>query len=96
MLPVIIIVGLKFGIFTPTEAAVVAAVYALFVAIVIYRELKLAAALRRCSSRAAQDHRGRDVPGRRGAGVGLADHGGRHAGQVVGAAAAASWATRRC
>lgn len=41
-LPLIIIVGLKFGIFTPTEAAVVAAVYALFVAIVIYRELKIA------------------------------------------------------
>ncbi|SDS36007.1 TRAP transporter large permease subunit [Pseudomonas oryzae] len=40
-LPVIIIVGLKLGIFTPTEAAVVAAVYALFVAVVIYRELKL-------------------------------------------------------
>src|SRR5690606_10757242 len=31
MLPVIIIGGLKFGIFTPTEAAVVAAAYALFV-----------------------------------------------------------------
>ncbi|WP_120994420.1 TRAP transporter large permease subunit [Stutzerimonas urumqiensis] len=40
-LPLIIVVGLKFGIFTPTEAAVVAAVYALFVAVVIYRELKL-------------------------------------------------------
>ncbi|PPC75723.1 L-dehydroascorbate transporter large permease subunit [Pokkaliibacter plantistimulans] len=40
-LPFIIIFGLKFGIFTPTEAAVVAAVYALFVATVIYRELKL-------------------------------------------------------
>ncbi|MBV2131679.1 TRAP transporter large permease subunit [Pseudomonas sp. MAP12] len=40
-LPVIIIVGLKFGIFTPTEAAVVAAVYSLFVAVVIYRELKV-------------------------------------------------------
>jgi tripartite ATP-independent transporter DctM subunit len=39
-LPVIIIVGLKFGIFTATEAAVVAAVYALFVATVVYRELK--------------------------------------------------------
>jgi len=39
-LPLIIILGLKFGIFTPTEAAVVAAVYALFVAIFIYRELK--------------------------------------------------------
>ena len=40
-LPVIIIVGLKFGVFTPTEAAVVAAVYALFVAVVVYREMKL-------------------------------------------------------
>ena len=41
-LPVIIIVGLKFGVFTPTEAAVVAAVYSLFVATVVYRQLKLA------------------------------------------------------
>ena len=37
----IVLVGLKFGVFTPTEAAVVAAVYALFVATVVYRELKL-------------------------------------------------------
>ncbi len=41
VLPVIVIVGLKFGVFTPTEAAVVAAVYALFVSTVIYKELKL-------------------------------------------------------
>ena len=41
MLPFIIIFGLKFGVFTPTEAAVVAAVYSLFVAVFIYRELKL-------------------------------------------------------
>jgi tripartite ATP-independent transporter DctM subunit len=41
VLPVIVVFGLKFGIFTPTEAAVVAAVYALFVSTVIYRELKL-------------------------------------------------------
>lgn len=40
ILPGIIIFGLKFGIFTPTEAAVVCAVYALFVAMFIYRELK--------------------------------------------------------
>ena len=40
MLPLIILVGLRFGVFTPTEAAVVAAVYALFVATVVYRELK--------------------------------------------------------
>jgi len=39
MLPVIILVGLRMGVFTPTEAAVVAAMYALFVAGVIYREL---------------------------------------------------------
>lgn len=42
MLPVIIIGGLKFGLFTPTEAAVVAAMYAMFVGLVIYRELDLA------------------------------------------------------
>ena len=41
VLPVIIIVGLKFGVFTPTEAGVVAAVYALFVSTVVYRELRL-------------------------------------------------------
>ncbi len=41
VLPFIIIFGLKFGVFTPTEAAVVAAVYALFVATVVYRELNL-------------------------------------------------------
>ena len=38
-LPIIILVGLRMGVFTPTEAAVVAAVYALFVAMVVYREL---------------------------------------------------------
>ncbi len=42
MLPVIIIVGLKFGVFTPTEAAVVAAVYSLFVAVCVYREMSVA------------------------------------------------------
>jgi tripartite ATP-independent transporter DctM subunit len=42
LLPVIIIVGLRFGVFTPTEAGVVAAVYALLVATCIYRELSLA------------------------------------------------------
>jgi len=41
LLPVIIIVGLRFGIFTPTEAGVVAAVYAIFVATCVYRELSL-------------------------------------------------------
>lgn len=41
MLPVIIIAGLRGGIFTPTEAAVVAAFYALIVGLFIYRELKI-------------------------------------------------------
>lgn len=41
VLPVIVVVGLKFGVFTPTEAAVVAAVYALLVSTLIYRELRL-------------------------------------------------------
>ena len=40
VLPVIVVVGLKMGVFTPTEAAVVAAVYALFVSTVVYRELR--------------------------------------------------------
>ena len=38
-LPVIIVLGLKFGAFTPTEAGVVAAVYAIAVGMFGYREL---------------------------------------------------------
>ena len=41
VLPLIVVFGLKFGVFTPTEAAVVAAVYALFISIFIYKELSL-------------------------------------------------------
>ena len=40
VLPLIIIVGLRGGIFTPTEAASIAVFYALFVGVFIYRELK--------------------------------------------------------
>jgi tripartite ATP-independent transporter DctM subunit len=40
-LPVLIIGGLRGGIFTPTEAAVVAAVYSLFVSLFIYRQVKV-------------------------------------------------------
>ena len=40
LLPVIILVGLRGGIFTPTEAGAVAAFYALFVSVLIYREMK--------------------------------------------------------
>ena len=39
LLPVLVVVGLKMGVFTPTEAGVVAAVYALLVATLVYREL---------------------------------------------------------
>jgi tripartite ATP-independent transporter DctM subunit len=40
LMAVTIIGGMKMGIFTPTEAAVVAVVYALFVGLFIYREIK--------------------------------------------------------
>jgi tripartite ATP-independent transporter DctM subunit len=40
MLPVIIIGGFRSGIFTPTEAGAVAAMYALVVALFVYREMK--------------------------------------------------------
>ncbi len=40
IMPVGIVGGMKFGIFTPTEAAVVAAVYAFVVGMFVYRELQ--------------------------------------------------------
>lgn len=43
LMPVIIIGGMKGGFFTPTEAAVVAAFYALAVALFVHREMKPAA-----------------------------------------------------
>ena len=42
LMPLIIIGGMKSGVFTPTEAAVVAAMYALVVALFIHREMRLA------------------------------------------------------
>ncbi len=42
-LPVIIIGGMKIGAFTPTEAAVVAAVYSFVIGAFVYRELKFSA-----------------------------------------------------
>ncbi|GAB3481727.1 TRAP transporter large permease [Marinomonas epiphytica] len=38
-LPIIILGGIRFGVFTPTEAAVVAAVYAILISAFIYKEL---------------------------------------------------------
>jgi hypothetical protein len=90
-----VLVGLKMGVFTPTEAAVVAAVYALFVATVVYRELPLSQLPPVFVAR-GQDHLGHHVPGGRGHGVGLADHGGQPAGRADRAAAAAAGPARRC
>ena len=39
MFPVILIVGIRFGVFTPSEAGAFAVVYALFVGMFVYREL---------------------------------------------------------
>ena len=41
LLPVLILVGLRSGVFTATEAGVVSVVYALLVGVLIYREMKL-------------------------------------------------------
>lgn len=41
ILPVIVIGGMKSGMFTPTEAGVVAVVYSFFIGLFVYRELKL-------------------------------------------------------
>lgn len=41
LMPVIVLGGIYGGVFTPTEAAAVACVYALVVTLVIYREIKL-------------------------------------------------------
>ncbi|MDO5657270.1 MAG: TRAP transporter large permease [Paracoccus sp. (in: a-proteobacteria)] len=52
MLPVVLIVGLRGGVMTPTEAAAVAALYALFVSAVIYRDVGLRAFYQSLSSAA--------------------------------------------
>ncbi|MCC8025195.1 MAG: TRAP transporter large permease subunit [Clostridium sp.] len=41
LLPVIILVGLRSGKFTPTEAGVITAIYALIIGLLVYRELKI-------------------------------------------------------
>jgi tripartite ATP-independent transporter DctM subunit len=52
LLPVIIIGGIRFGLVTETEAAAIAALYALFVSVVFYRSIGLRE-LADCISRAA-------------------------------------------
>jgi tripartite ATP-independent transporter DctM subunit len=41
LFPVILILGIRFGLFTPSESGAFACVYAIFVGVVIYRELNL-------------------------------------------------------
>jgi tripartite ATP-independent transporter DctM subunit len=41
LIPIIIVGGIRFGIFTPTEAGAIAVAYALFVGFIIHKELKL-------------------------------------------------------
>ncbi|MCO6384930.1 TRAP transporter large permease subunit [Oceanicola sp. 502str15] len=43
LMPVIIVGGIGFGLFTPTEAAIAAAAYALFLGTIVYRSLSLRA-----------------------------------------------------
>ncbi len=45
LMPVIILAGIYSGLFTPTESAVIAVVYALLIASVVYRELKFSSFL---------------------------------------------------
>lgn len=42
-LPIVIIGGIRYGLFTPTEAGAMAVLYAMIVGIFVYRELKLSA-----------------------------------------------------
>ena len=51
LMPAIIVGGLKFGVFTPTEASVIAIAYALFVGGVVYRELSVQKIWRRAGMR---------------------------------------------
>jgi TRAP-type transport system large permease protein len=49
-IPVLIIGGIRFGWFTPTEAAVIAVIYALFLGFVIYRTLNLSKVMQASTS----------------------------------------------
>ncbi|MCM3715369.1 TRAP transporter large permease [Halalkalibacter oceani] len=51
-IPIIIIVGISMGIFTPTEAAGVSALYAIFIGMAVYREITLKKLFLICKSSA--------------------------------------------
>ena len=54
LLIVIILGGIYGGVFTPTEAAAVAAVYAFVIAVFVYRDIGMRARCRTCCSRRAR------------------------------------------
>ena len=74
LMPLVIVGGMKFGIFTPTEAAVAAGVYALVVGAVRLPRTVAARSSTRLLVAAAKTTAIVDVPDRRGAGLGLAHH----------------------
>ena len=94
-LPVVILGGMKFGVFTPTEAAVVAAVYSFVVGMFVYRELKwrelYGLVLAAGKTTAIVMFLVSAAHGQR-----LADHGGQHSGRGGRPCSIPSWATRRC
>ncbi len=60
--PIIIIGGFRLGLFTPTEAGAVAAFYALFVSVVVYREMTFST-LYHVLIKPGKNHIRGDVPG---------------------------------
>lgn len=40
-MPIIVVFGLKFGVFTPTEAGIIAATYSIAISVLVYREISL-------------------------------------------------------
>ena len=53
MMPVVLLGGIYSGVTTPTEAAAVAAAYALLVSVVLYRSVTLSAILQRAADQRA-------------------------------------------
>ena len=94
-LPFIIVFGLKFGLFTPTEAAVVAAVYSLVRRDVHLSRAEGLAALWRVRKVRHDDQR-HHVPGGRRSGVIVADHGLGDRRPRSSICSSRSWATRCC
>jgi TRAP-type C4-dicarboxylate transport system permease large subunit len=96
LMPVIIIGGMKGGVFTPTEAAVVAAFYALVISLFVHREMKMGADVGPVLVRAAKTTAivmflCAGAPGGQ-----LHDHAGRPAGPAAGSGWALMVQARAC